>query len=126
MKQKPSSEQYEINLQINISKVEKPEKCKLFYNVCVCVCVCHPLFVLCTVSLQFVPLILTFLALCLLSQEHDALALRREGTGVVLDSDLPYLLAIDDNILSTGMRLYHLKVTVISPLSVNEVPNILV
>jgi kinesin family protein 16B len=47
-------------------------------------------------------------------QEHDALALRKEGTGVVLDSDLPYLLVIDDNILSTGMRLYHLKVLSLS------------
>lgn len=38
------------------------------------------------------------------------LALRKEGSGVVLDSDLPYLLCIDDDILSTGMKLYHLKV----------------
>lgn len=38
------------------------------------------------------------------------LALRREGSGVVLDSELPYLLCIDDDILSTGMKLYHLKV----------------
>ena len=39
------------------------------------------------------------------------LALRKEGMGVILDSDLPYLLAIDDNILSTGMKLYHIKVS---------------
>ena len=38
------------------------------------------------------------------------LALRKEGMGVILDSELPYLLAIDDNILSTGMKLYHIKV----------------
>jgi len=38
------------------------------------------------------------------------LALRKEGSGVVLDSVLPYLLCIDDDILSTGMKLYHLKV----------------
>ncbi len=44
-------------------------------------------------------------------KEHKMLGLRREGLGVVLDSELPYLLAIDDNILSTGMRLYHLKVS---------------
>ena len=38
------------------------------------------------------------------------LALRKEGQSIVLDSELPYLLALDDNILSTGMKLYHLKV----------------
>lgn len=47
---------------------------------------------------------------CLCWQEHQMLALRREGSGVVLDSELPYLLCIDDDILSTGMKLYHLKV----------------
>ncbi|ELU07622.1 hypothetical protein CAPTEDRAFT_180938 [Capitella teleta] len=41
--------------------------------------------------------------------EHKSLALRKEGTGVVLDSELPYILSIDDNILTTGMRLYHIK-----------------
>ena len=42
-------------------------------------------------------------------QEHKTLALRKEGTGVVLDSELPYFLALEDDILSTGMKLYHLK-----------------
>lgn len=43
-------------------------------------------------------------------QEHRMLALRKEGSSVVLDSELPYLLCIDDDVLSTGMKLYHLKV----------------
>ncbi len=42
-------------------------------------------------------------------QEHKTLALRKEGTGVVLDSELPYFLALEDDILSTGMKLYHLR-----------------
>ena len=29
--------------------------------------------------------------------------------GVVLDSELPHLIGIDDDILSTGIMLYHLK-----------------
>ena len=45
-------------------------------------------------------------------QEHKTLALRKDGIGVVLDSELPYLLALHDDILSTGMKLYHLKVSV--------------
>ena len=44
------------------------------------------------------------------SQEEKTLALRKEGLGVVLDSDLPHLIGIDDDILSTGIMLYHLKV----------------
>lgn len=38
------------------------------------------------------------------------LGLRREGLGVVLDSDLPHLISIDDDVLSTGVILYYLKV----------------
>uniref|UniRef100_A0A8B9T077 Kinesin-like protein KIF16B n=1 Tax=Anas platyrhynchos TaxID=8839 RepID=A0A8B9T077_ANAPL len=37
------------------------------------------------------------------------LALRKEGIGVVLDSELPHLIGIDDDLLSTGIILYHLK-----------------
>ena len=48
-------------------------------------------------------------------QEHHMLALRKEGMGVILDSDLPYLLVLNDNILSTGMKLYHLKVRHTTP-----------
>lgn len=38
------------------------------------------------------------------------MALRKEGIGVVLDSELPHLIGIDDDLLSTGIILYHLKV----------------
>jgi len=44
-------------------------------------------------------------------KEHKSLALRKEGSGIVLDSQLPYLFCIDDNVLRTGLVLYHLKVT---------------
>lgn len=43
-------------------------------------------------------------------QEQKALGLRKFGTGVVLDSDMPHLIGIDDDLLSTGVTLYHLKV----------------
>ncbi|XP_049854546.1 kinesin-like protein Klp98A isoform X1 [Schistocerca gregaria] len=42
-------------------------------------------------------------------QEQKALGLRKSGLGVVLDSDMPHLVGIDDNVLSTGVTLYHLK-----------------
>ncbi|KAK7505448.1 hypothetical protein BaRGS_00003193, partial [Batillaria attramentaria] len=42
-------------------------------------------------------------------QEEKNLELRKEGLGVVLDSTLPHLIGIDDDILSTGIMLYHLK-----------------
>lgn len=43
-------------------------------------------------------------------QDEKRLALRKEGgLGVVLDSELPHLIGIDDDILSTGIMLYHLK-----------------
>ena len=37
------------------------------------------------------------------------MALRKEGQGVILDSMLPHLIGIDDDILSTGIMLYHLR-----------------
>uniref|UniRef100_UPI00358FFF93 kinesin-like protein KIF16B n=1 Tax=Myxine glutinosa TaxID=7769 RepID=UPI00358FFF93 len=40
---------------------------------------------------------------------EQTLALRMEGIGVVLDSELPHLIGIDDDLLSTGIILYHLK-----------------
>lgn len=43
-------------------------------------------------------------------QEQKALGLRKSGQGVVLDSDMPHLIGIDDDVLSTGVTLYHLKV----------------
>lgn len=44
-------------------------------------------------------------------QDQKDLALRKEGRGVVLDSELPHLIGIDDDLLSTGILLYHLKVS---------------
>ncbi|XP_063104737.1 kinesin-like protein KIF16B isoform X11 [Cavia porcellus] len=41
--------------------------------------------------------------------KEQTLALRKEGIGVVLDSELPHLIGIDDDLLSTGIILYHLK-----------------
>ena len=38
--------------------------------------------------------------------------MRKRGLGVVLDSDLPHLIGIDDDILSTGIMLFHIKVSV--------------
>ena len=43
-------------------------------------------------------------------QEQKALGLRKSGLGVVLDSDFPHLVGIDDDVLSTGVTLYDLKV----------------
>lgn len=48
-------------------------------------------------------------SLCLCLQDQNV-AVRREGMGLVLDSKLPHLIGIDDDILSTGIMLYHLKV----------------
>jgi kinesin family member 16B len=43
-------------------------------------------------------------------REQQALGLRKAGRGVVLDSDRPHLVAIDqDDRLSTGVTLYHLN-----------------
>ena len=42
-------------------------------------------------------------------REHRTFGLRKSGIGVVLDSDRPHLIGIDDNVLSTGITLYHLK-----------------
>ncbi|KAI5705889.1 hypothetical protein M8J75_002727 [Diaphorina citri] len=44
-------------------------------------------------------------------QEQQALGLRmgKDGTGVVLDSDRPHLVRIDDDLYSTGVTLYDLK-----------------
>ena len=40
---------------------------------------------------------------------NSNLALKRTGWGVVLDSDKPHLIGIDEDVLSTGITLYHLK-----------------
>ncbi|KAK2818219.1 hypothetical protein Q7C36_022152 [Tachysurus vachellii] len=41
--------------------------------------------------------------------KEETLALRKEGIGVILDSELPHVIGIDDDLLSTGIILYHLK-----------------
>ena len=42
-------------------------------------------------------------------QEQRALALKRTGLGVMLDSEKPHLVGIDEDVLSTGITLYHLN-----------------
>ncbi|CAG9861907.1 unnamed protein product [Phyllotreta striolata] len=42
-------------------------------------------------------------------REQKALGLRKSGPGVILDSDRPHLIAIEDDPLTTGVTLYHLK-----------------
>ena len=42
--------------------------------------------------------------------QERALAFRREGFGVKMESELPHLVCVDDDILSTGVTLYHLRV----------------
>ncbi|XP_030854447.1 kinesin-like protein KIF16B isoform X1 [Strongylocentrotus purpuratus] len=41
--------------------------------------------------------------------KERTLALRSEGVGVVLDSEMPHLSVIDDDPLSTGLKLYHIN-----------------
>jgi len=43
--------------------------------------------------------------------EQTDLALRKAGPGVVLDSQMPHLIGIDDDLLSTGIVLWPLKVS---------------
>ncbi|KAF0302773.1 Kinesin-like protein Klp98A [Amphibalanus amphitrite] len=43
-------------------------------------------------------------------QEQQTLGLRKSGVGVVLDSDRPHLIGIDDDLTSTGITLYQLKI----------------
>ncbi|XP_051946599.1 uncharacterized protein kif16bb isoform X1 [Xyrauchen texanus] len=40
---------------------------------------------------------------------EETVALRKEGIGVVIDSQMPYLISIGEDLLSTGVVLYHLK-----------------
>ena len=42
--------------------------------------------------------------------EQKDLALRKTGAGVILDSQKPHLIRIDDDLTSTGITLYHLRV----------------
>jgi len=59
-------------------------------------------------------------------QEHNALGLKRTGLGVMLDSDMPHLIGLDEDILSTGITLYQLREgnTIIGNNEAEEVPHI--
>ncbi|XP_069340511.1 stAR-related lipid transfer protein 9 [Eulemur rufifrons] len=41
--------------------------------------------------------------------EHYSVDINRRKAGVVIDSSLPHLMALEDDVLSTGVVLYHLK-----------------
>ncbi|XP_069545908.1 uncharacterized protein kif16bb [Brachyistius frenatus] len=41
--------------------------------------------------------------------QEETVALRKEGSGVVLDCHLPHLISIDEDLISTGIILYYLK-----------------
>ena len=43
-------------------------------------------------------------------QEQKTLKLQQVQSGVMLDSDRPHLLSVHDDLLSTGVTLYHLNV----------------
>ena len=60
-------------------------------------------------------------------QEHNALGLKRTGLGVVLDSDKPHLIGLDEDILSTGITLYQLREgnTIIGNIESEECPHII-
>ncbi|XP_054654714.1 uncharacterized protein kif16bb isoform X2 [Dunckerocampus dactyliophorus] len=42
-------------------------------------------------------------------EKEEAVALKKEGSAVVLDCQLPHLIGIDEDLLSTGISLYYLK-----------------
>ena len=50
-----------------------------------------------------------------LTQESDlsirGLRNRSSSMGVMIDSQLPYLVGLDDDVLSTGIVIFHLKVS---------------
>lgn len=43
--------------------------------------------------------------------EHYRVDINRRRAGVVIDSSLPHLMALEEDVLSTGVVLYHLKVS---------------
>ena len=56
--------------------------------------------------------------------EHYRVDINRRRAGLVIDSSLPHLMALEDDVLSTGVVLYHLKVSgrVHPPLSLSRWP----
>ena len=55
------------------------------------------------------------------------MGLKRTGLGVVLDSDKPHLIGLDEDILSTGITLYQLREgsTIIGNSESEDCPDIL-
>ena len=49
--------------------------------------------------------------------------LRKEGVGVKMDSVLPHLVLVDDDLLSTGIVVYHLKVRGAKKIMNNSINN---
>ena len=47
--------------------------------------------------------------------EYYRVDINRRRAGLVIDSSLPHLMALEDDVLSTGVVLYHLKVSRLSP-----------
>lgn len=43
--------------------------------------------------------------------EHYRVDINRRRAGLVIDSSLPHLMALEEDVLSTGVVLYHLKVS---------------
>ena len=44
------------------------------------------------------------------SLQEREMKLQQEGAGIKMDSVLPHLVLVDDDLLSTGIVVYHLKV----------------
>ena len=46
----------------------------------------------------------------ILLKERELALKKHQGIGIRMDSELPHLVALEDDLLSTGILLYHLKV----------------
>lgn len=46
--------------------------------------------------------------------EEYSVDINKKKAGVMIDSNLPHLMAMDDDVLSTGVVLYHLRVRWVS------------
>ena len=52
-----------------------------------------------------------------LLQERELALKKHQDIGIRMDSELPHLVALEDDLLSTGILLYHLKVVLIRIIS---------
>ena len=50
---------------------------------------------------------------CYLFQERELALKKHQEIGIRMDSELPHLVALEDDLLSTGILLYHLKVILV-------------